>query len=231
VGGAPSRGRRLCYAGWVRAIGLAMTEAPNPASRLRQIRILLWLLVGLALAGTAFLMLVPRYQTATPATSAAQTAFGGPFALVGADGKPFSSIALAGKPFAIYFGYTRCGDVCPTTLARLVKLRKQAAGEGALNIVFVTIDPQNDGPKEVGQYAGLFNSPIIGLTGTPAQIDRVKKQYGIYAKPEPMTPGHDMMIDHTATVLLFDRGGKLAGTIATDEPDNAALAKLRRVIA
>ena len=87
------------------------------------------------------------------------------------------------QAYAIYFGFTRCGDVCPTTLGRLVKLRGEAGGEGTLNIVFVTIDPANDGPKEVGQYAGLFNSPIIGLTGSAAQIDQVKKQYGIFAQP------------------------------------------------
>ena len=200
---------------------------------MKQVRVLLWVLVAIAIVGAAALLLIPRALVGSSVTSTttADAGFGGPFTLTGGDGKPFSSIALAGKPYALYFGYTRCGDVCPTTLARLVKLRKEAGGEGALNIVFITIDPANDGPKEVGQYAGLFNAPIIGLTGTPAQIDRVKKQYGIFAKPEPMTTGHDMMIDHTATVLLFDRGGKLAGTVATDEPDAPALAKLKRLTA
>jgi protein SCO1/2 len=146
----------------------------------------------------------------------------------GGDGQPFSSASLAGKPYAIYFGFTRCGDVCPTTLGRLVKLRGQAGGEKAINIVFVTIDPTNDGPKEVGQYAGLFNSPIIGLTGSPEQIARVKKQYGIFAQPSPH-PMAGKEMEHTATVLLFDREGKLASTIATDEPDSAALAKMKRL--
>jgi protein SCO1/2 len=208
-------------------------DAQPPRRNLKLVRILLWVLVALALAGTAALVLLPKASRDAPTLTVQDknVSFGGPFTLVGGDGKPYSSIALAGKPYALYFGYTRCGDVCPTTLARLVKLRKDAGGDEALNIVFVTIDPANDGPKEVGQYAGLFNAPIIGLTGNPAQIDRVKKQYGIYAKPEPMTPGHAMMINHTATVLLFDRGGKLAGTIATDEPDAAALAKLKRLTA
>jgi protein SCO1/2 len=207
-------------------------DAQPPRRTLKLVRNLLWVLVALALAGTAALVLLPKAPKVSPAlTVQTKTDFGGPFTLVGGDGKPYSSIALAGKPYALYFGYTRCGDVCPTTLARLVKLRKDAGGDDALNIVFVTIDPANDGPKEVGQYAGLFNAPIIGLTGSAAQIDRVKKQYGIFAKPEPMIPGHAMMIDHTATVMLFDRGGKLAGTIATDEPDAAALAKLKRLTA
>jgi protein SCO1/2 len=98
-----------------------------------------------------------------------------------------------------------------------------------MNIVFVTIDPAHDGPKEVGQYALLFNAPIIGLTGTQAQIDQVKKQYGIYAQPVPNAPmGKEMM--HTATVLLFDREGQLAGTIAADEPDTDALAKIKKLV-
>src|SRR4051794_36118037 len=205
------------------------TQSPN---RLKQIRILMWVLVALAVAGTAALILVPR-SVAPPqptVTNIGASQFGGPFTLIGADGKSFSSARLAGKPFAIYFGYTRCGDVCPITLQRLVKLRNEAGGEDALNIVFVTIDPANDGPKEVGQYAGLFNSPIIGLTGSPAQIDRVKKQYGIYAAPEPKNGG-GMKMNHTATALLFDRGGKFVATIATDEPDSSAFAKMKRIAA
>jgi protein SCO1/2 len=202
-----------------------------PRGNLKQVRILLWVLVALALVGTAALLFYPKAPDETATVTVKQTAtFGGPFTLVGADGKPFSSVALAGKPYAIYFGFTRCGDVCPTTLARLTRLRDQADGRDAMNIVFVTIDPKNDGPKEVGQYATAFNSPIIGLTGSQAQIDRVKKQYGIFAQPAAH-PSSGMEMEHTATVLLFDRNGKSAGTIATDEQDGPALAKLKRLTA
>ena len=199
-----------------------------PRGNLRQVRILLWLLVALAVIGTAGFLLWPQRTVSVQSTGTAT--LGGPFSLTGGDGKPFSSATLAGKPYAIYFGYTRCGDVCPITLARLTRLRAQAGGNDAFAILFVTIDPANDGPKEVGQYAELFGSPIIGLTGSQAQIDRVKKQYGIFAAPEPMQGG-GMKMDHTATVLLFDRDGKLAGTIATDETDQAALAKLKHLTA
>jgi len=209
-----------------------VTDQPLP-SRLKQVRLLLWLLIALALAGAAALFLVPRAQTpAEPQTSAGpvRTSFGGPFTLIGANGKSFSSQALAGKAYVIYFGFTRCGDVCPMTLSRLVKLRRQAANDQALRIVFVTIDPANDGPKEVGQYASLFNAPIIGLTGSQAQIDAVKKQYGIYAMPVPHAAMGKQMA-HTATVLLFDRAGQFAGTIDPDEPDSAALAKMKKLVA
>ena len=99
-----------------------------------------------------------------------------------------------------------------------------------MRILFVTIDPTHDGPKEVGQYASLFNAPIIGLTGNPEQIDRVKKQFGIYAEPVPNAPmGKEM--EHSAIVLLFDRTGQFAGTISPDEPDADALGKLRKLLA
>jgi protein SCO1/2 len=198
-------------------------------STLNRVRNLLWVFVALGLVGMGALMLSRGASSQRPAP-VAQSSFGGPFTLVGGDGKPFSSQALEGKPYAIYFGYTRCGDVCPTTLSRLVKLRREAASDQALNIVFVTIDPTHDGQKEVGKYAELFGSPIIGLTGSQGQIDQIKKQYGIFAQPMPHAAMGKQM-EHTATVLLFDRAGKFVGTIAPDEPDSSALTKLKALAA
>jgi len=196
---------------------------------MKRVRLLLWVLVALAVGGTAALLLLPRGAVDTPGVkSAAQRNLGGPFTLVDGNGRLFSSEKLAGTPYAIYFGFTRCGDVCPTTLSRLVRLRKEAARDDALRIVFVTIDPAHDGPSEVGQYAGLFNAPIISLTGSQAQIDQVKKKYGIYAEPEPHAAmGKEMA--HTATVLLFDRNGRFVTTISPEESDGSALDKLRRL--
>jgi protein SCO1/2 len=208
-----------------------MTEKAPPPSKLRQVRLLLWALVVLSVVGIGALLLVQRVTVHPPraVVPAAQSSFGGPFTLVGADGKPFSSDSLLGKPYLMYFGFTRCGDVCPTTLSRLVKLRNQVGGPDAFRIVFVTIDPTHDGPKEVGQYAQLFNSPIIGLTGNQAQIDQVKKQYGIYAQAVPNAPMGQQM-QHTATVLLFDPAGKFVGTITPNEPDSSALTTLKQLI-
>src|SRR4051794_30841473 len=106
-----------------------MTERAPPKSRMKQIRLLLWLLIAVAVAGTAALWVIPREQAPPQqaTTGPLKTTLGGPFPLVGADGKPFSSQALAGKPYAIYFGFTRCGDICPMTLSHLAKLRREAA--------------------------------------------------------------------------------------------------------
>ena len=206
-----------------------MDDTKPPQSPLKLARTILWMLVAAALvvAAGAFLM---QSRTASH-QGPGQASLGGPFTLTSGDGQPFSSSRLAGKPYAIFFGFTRCGDVCPTTLGRLVKLRRQAGGDDLFNIVFVTIDPENDGPKEVGQYAGLFGSPIIGLTGSKAAIAQVKRQYGIYAEPNPQATGHGDMMSHTSSVLLFDRNGQLAATIAGSEADSSALQKARALLA
>jgi protein SCO1 len=197
---------------------------------MRQVRIILWVAVAIALLAGGFLLLRGPAQR-PPVQSIELSSIGGPFVLVRSDGQPFSSAKLNGKPYAIFFGFTHCPDVCPTTLARLVKLRQQlGAGEQPFEILFVTVDPERDGPSEVGKYAELFNSPIVGLTGSPAQIGQVKKQFGIFSEKVEQ-PGGDYTVNHTSTVLLFDRGGKFAGTIAPEEQDAAALAKLKLITA
>ena len=201
---------------------------------MKHIRYVVWALVAVAAIWLGLLLLGQSRSAPTEQavdTSPAKSSFGGPFTLVGADGQPFSRGQLAGKPYVLYFGYTRCPDTCPTTLNRLVHLRRQVGlGDDSFKIVFITVDPQRDGPKEVGSYQKAFGAPIIGLTGSPAQIDQVKKEYGIFSQKVPEAGG-DYSVDHTATVLLFDRDGKFAGTIAPDEPDSAALGKLKNLTA
>ena len=191
----------------------------------------LWAAVAIALAAFGLLMLRPVQETPTRQQPLAISSIGGPFTLTGSDGKPFSSASLAGKPYAIFFGFTHCPDVCPTTLARMVRLRQQlGAGDRPFEILFVSVDPERDGSAEVGKYAELFNSPVTGLTGSPAQIEQVKKQFGIFSQKVPDSSG-GYSVDHTSTVLLFDRKGDFSGTIAPEENDNAALAKLKRITA
>lgn len=196
---------------------------------MRGVRIVLWVLVGFALLAFAFLMLRPAPRPTVQSQPLQLSSIGGPFTLTGSDGKPFASSSLAGKPYAIFFGFTHCPDVCPTTLARMVRLRQQlGAGDRPFEILFVTVDPKRDGPAEVGKYAELFDSPVTGLTGSPAQIEQAKKQFGIFSRQVPDGSG-SYSVDHTATVLLFDRQGKFTATIAPEEQDSAALAKIRRI--
>ena len=192
---------------------------------MRTVRIVLWVLVAVALAALGFAYL--RQPPAEPHPTKTQISFGGPFALVDSKGQPFASSRLTGKPYAMFFGFTHCPDVCPTMLARLVKLRRQMGQDQAFQIVFVTVDPERDGPTEVGRYTELFGAPIIGLTGSTAQIAQVKKEFGIFS--EKVGTGDDYTVDHTASVLLFDRAGQFQSTISPDETDSAALAKLKRL--
>jgi protein SCO1 len=197
----------------------------------KQVRFLLWVLAAFALAGFVFLLLRPPYESRAVQTRITGTSFGGPFTLVESDGQPFASSRLDGKPYAIFFGFTHCPDVCPTTLARLVQLRNQLGkGEDAFNIVFVTVDPQRDVPEQVATYENAFGGPVIALTGSPAQIEQVKKQYGIYSEAVPLDGG-GYTVDHTATALLFDRYSNFVATISPEEQDAPALDKLKRITA
>jgi protein SCO1/2 len=191
-----------------------------------RLRLVLWALVGLAAIGGILLALQPR----SPVTrETALGTIGGPFTLTGSDGKTFPSSRLNGRPAAIFFGFTHCPDVCPTTLARLVKLRRQLGkGDDALSIVFISVDPERDGPAEVGSYAGLFNAPVIGLTGSSADIERVKKQFGVYSA-KVAQPGGGYSVDHSAAVFLMDRNGQFVATLSPEEGDGVALDKLRRI--
>lgn len=195
---------------------------------MKTIRIILWLLVAVAVIGVGAVYL--RQPRPAEKSEPTKVSFGGPFTLVDRNARPFSSSRLIGRPYAIFFGFTNCPDACPTTLARLVKLRRQLeSGDQALQIVFITVDPLRDGPAEVGAYADLFGAPITALTGGQAQIAQVKKKFGIFS--EKTGTGDSTMVDHTATVLLFDRNGQFQATISPDETDPAALAKLKRLTA
>ena len=197
---------------------------------LARIRLFLWVIVGLAAAG----IVVMLWRQSEPQSSVTQTSLGtigGPFTLVGTDGKPFTSAQLNGKPAAVFFGFTHCPDVCPTTLARLSKLRRELGkGDDALSIVFVSVDPERDTPAEVGNYLKLFDTPVVGLTGTTAQVEQVKKQFGIYSR-KVQQPAGGYSVDHTATVMLLDRGGQFVATLSPEEGNAVALDKLRRITA
>jgi protein SCO1/2 len=197
---------------------------------LSRIRFLLWAVAGLAAAA----MIILIWRQAEPRSGVEQTTMstvGGPFTLTGTDGKPFASSRLNGKPAAVFFGFTNCPDVCPTTLARLARLRQQLGqGDDALSIVFISVDPERDTPSELANYMKLYDTPVVGLTGTPAQIEQVKQQFGIYSR-KVQQPGGGYSVDHTAAVLLMDRNGQFVATLSPDEGDAVALDKLRRISA
>ena len=196
----------------------------------RRIRIGLWVLVGLAALAGLVIALMPKQADAPIASSRSMIEIGGPFTLTGTDGESFASDRLARKPYALFFGFTHCPDVCPTTLARLARLRNALGkGDGSFAIVLVTVDPERDKPAALARYAGLFGTPVIALTGSVVAIEAVKKQFGVYSAKVPEA-GADYNVDHTATVFLIDKSGKFAATISPGEGDPAARAKLERLV-
>lgn len=196
---------------------------------LKRLRLLLWLVVGLVALG--MVVLIWRQSEPQQGQSTALGTIGGPFTLTGTNGQPFSSSELNGRPAAIFFGFTHCPDVCPTTLARLAKLRRQLGqGDDAFSIVFVSVDPERDTPPEVGNYLKLFDTPVIGLTGSAPQIEQVKKQFGVYSRKVEQ-PGGGYSVDHTASVILLDKSGQFVATLSPEEGDQVALDKLKRISA
>ncbi|MBB3981389.1 protein SCO1/2 [Sphingobium fontiphilum] len=194
-------------------------------------RWILWLVLLLVAAGIAAAAITRGGAGAGDSASGYASTFGGPFTLTASDGSAVTDKTLAGKPYAIFFGFTRCPDVCPTSLARMARLRKQLGPDGMkFAIVFVSVDPGHDKPADLGNYVALFGTPILGLTGTDAQLEKIKKGYGVYSAKVPQ-PGGDYTIDHTAAIYLMTARGEFSGIIDTQESDATAIEKLKRLIA
>jgi protein SCO1 len=161
----------------------------------------------------------------------AKAEIGTPFNLVDQDGKPITEKAFEGHPSLLFFGFTHCPDVCPTTLYELAGLLKQLGDEGkTLKAYFITVDPERDTPEIMKAYTGNFTDRITGITGDPAEIAKVIKGWKVYAKKVPLEDGGYTM-DHTASVFLLDSNGRLKGTIAYQENPATALQKLKNLVA
>ncbi|MCX5496266.1 SCO family protein [Kaistia dalseonensis] len=154
---------------------------------------------------------------------------GGPIDLIAQDGKAFSNADLKGQPFAIFFGFTRCPNVCPTTLSDLtLDLDDLGPLADRMKVLFVSVDPERDNPASMKDYLSAFDPRIIGLSGTPEQIATLAKAYRVFYEKVP-TPGGDYTMNHTASVYLMDADGKFTGTINFQEERSTQLAKLKRL--
>lgn len=195
----------------------------------RRGRIALLVLLGsVALLGAGAATI--RYAgPGTTSATAVGTPYGTPFRLVSDEGKTVTRDDLLGKPTVLFFGFTFCPEVCPTTLGELaVHMKDLGPDADRLNYVFVSVDPERDSPAKLHEYLGFFDPRIRGLTGTPDEIANVAKGYGIYYRRVPIEGGGYTM-DHTASTLLLDAAGGFVGTIAYGEASQTALAKLKRL--
>ena len=153
--------------------------------------------------------------------------------LVDEANKPQTVANFANQPVALFFGFTYCPDICPTTLTTLAAARDdlQIAGvnTNSLRIVFVTVDPVRDTPEQLKQYLSLFDTNVTGLTGTPENIKSVLKQFGIYAKKIDRGDG-EYLYDHSAAVFLYRGDGQFKGTIVHNEPFAFITEKLKSIL-
>ncbi len=178
----------------------------------------------------AFAAVCIATASTTPVRAQARGSLGPSFELTDHTGKPFSSAALAGQPYAIFFGFTHCPDVCPTTLLEMSNdLRALGADADRLRIVFVTVDPEQDTPEQLRQYLASFDPRIVGLTGSEAQVAAVAKGWNAFHNKIPEADGTYTIV-HSAYVYLMDRSNHLAGTMGFQESEDEQVAKLRGLI-
>ena len=195
---------------------------------MKRIRIAAWISAAvLVLAAGAAYMLRPSFGT-LPGQLPLAAGIGGPFELTTHEGKRLSSAELAGKPFALFFGFTHCPDVCPTTMLELSNAIK-ALGPDAdrMRYFFVSVDSERDTPEQLKLYLSNFDPHITGLVGTPGEIAAVAKAYRAIYEKVPTKDG--FTYNHTALVYLMGRDGRLVGTINYQESPEAQLKKLRRL--
>jgi len=158
----------------------------------------------------------------------ASVGVGGPFRLEDQNGKPVSDQDMKGRPFLVFFGYTRCPDICPTTLFEMSQVMK-ALGPDAdrAGALFISVDPERDSPDVLKDYLSSFDPHLRGLTGDRTAIDTAIREYRVYAKKVPLENG-DYTIDHTAVVYLMDKDGRFVAPFNLNRPPEAAAADLRR---
>ncbi|MCQ0987478.1 SCO family protein [Jiella marina] len=181
-----------------------------------------------ALAAVIAGALVVAYLTLQNTTYGGDEPYGAPFTLVDQNGEPFGSKDMRGKPTALFFGYTHCPDVCPTTLYELASNRQAIEEEGGdFRIVFVTVDPERDTPAVMKNYVEAVSEDIVALSGTPEDVAAMAKGWGAYFAKSG--EGEDYLMDHTATTFLLDASGRLAGTLAYGENPETVKGKLEKL--
>ena len=183
-------------------------------------------MTGLVVFTGVFLYATGNFGGAGPASSA----IGGPFRLIDQNGNPITDADIKGRPFLVFFGYTHCPDVCPTTLFDVSEvmraLGKDADRAGAL---FVTVDPERDTPAVMKDYLSSFDPHLRRATGDRAAIDSAENAYRVYAKKVPPDNG-DYTMDHTALVYLMDKQGRFVAPFSLKRRPEDAAADLRRYL-
>jgi len=167
------------------------------------------------------------------ATTTSAVTIGGPFALIAPDGTTVTEQTFRGKWLLVYFGYTFCPNTCPMTLNEIATaLEKLGTDATKMQPLFITVDPQRDTREVLEQYTRSFDPRIVGLTGSPQQIDAVTQEYGAYAARDKTGPGpEDYVIDHSTYLYVMDPGGKFDRAFDADTSGDRIADALRELLA
>ena len=198
-----------------------MAETASPG--LARFRLILWILVVVAAIGATMLFVLRPPQAPIAVT-------GGSFSLQSTSGGTFTEKDLAGTPSLVFFGYTNCPDVCPTTLAESVTWKDQVGiSDDQLRTIFVTVDPERDTLETLQAYLGGFDPDVIGLVGDAEQTAAAKAAFGAFSEAADAREDGFYLVNHTASVFLLDKDGRFQGTIAYGESMDTAVGKIRRL--
>jgi protein SCO1/2 len=157
-------------------------------------------------------------------------AIGGPFQLTDQHGNAVTDKNLKGKPTLIFFGYTHCPDVCPTSLFEISEvLRAMGKDADKVNAVFISVDPERDTQAAMKDYLSSFDPHLEGLSGDPAETAKVITSYRVYAKKVPTKDG-DYTMDHTALIYLMDRDGRFVSPFNLKRTPEEAAVELKRYL-
>jgi protein SCO1 len=160
----------------------------------------------------------------------APAAIGGPFQLTDQSGTTVTDKSLQGRPSLIFFGFTHCPDVCPTSLFEISEvLRAMGKDADRVNAYFVSVDPERDSKEAMKDYLSSFDPHLKGLTGDPEAIAKMLTAYRVYAKKVPLKDG-DYTMDHTALTYLMDRDGKFVAPFNLNRTPEEAAADLKRYL-
>ena len=186
------------------------------------------LVIAAFLAGVFLFITVVLFINGRGPGGPVGSAIGGPFQLIDEKGKPVSDKDFAGKPYLVFFGFTHCPDVCPTTLFEVSEIMK-ALGPDAdrTAALFVSVDPERDTAPILKDYLSSFDPHVRGATGDAASIDAIEKAYRVYAKKIP-TDGGEYTMDHTAIIYLMDKQGRFVAPFNIKRRPEDAAADLRR---
>lgn len=197
----------------------------------KKIRIITWALIGVLMSFLAYNFISGELDGNTPVIANEQSKIGSPFSVSATNGNRLTDEELIGKPWIIFFGFTYCPDVCPTTLYEITQwLEELGTQSKELQALFVTVDPERDTISSMKEYLSAFDNRIIGLRPTLGELPEFAKTFKIFYKKVPNADGSDYTMDHTAAVLLFDRTGRFVSTIDYHENPETAVDKLKLLL-